>query len=101
MIWEKEKTVRLIVKGEDMNITFNIPNAIEVEEIFALVRKEDVNTDSKVFEKLVTHVDGFSSASEFVKTPGTSKIIKIVSEKILESSDIPVELKNESSSSTV
>lgn len=101
MIWETEKKVRLTVKGEDLNIVFRIPNAMEVEDVLEMARSKDKYTDPNVFKMFVTHVDGFDNAEQFVKTPGTSKIIKLISEKILESSSVDVTLKNESGSSTV
>lgn len=94
MIWSDKKTVTLLVRGEEVKVEFRIPSALEYEELIEELQKQTIARDSVAFIKFVTHVDGFNSAEECVKAGGTKNLVRCVSEEILKSASIDVELKN-------
>lgn len=94
MIWSDRQTITLLVKGEEMKVEFKVPTALEFEELLEEMHKATVAKNTEVFKRFVTHIDGFESAEACVKTGGTSELVSVVSEEILKSATIGVELKN-------
>lgn len=95
MVWSKEKTITLIVEGEELKATFKVPTASEREEILP-----DVNDKfpkwSVLVKRFCTRVEGLGlvSVDELLEAPAGGDIVTIIGSQIILSSSLNVELKN-------
>ena len=92
MMFEPTKTINLADGKENtpyLTVTFRVPSCVDMEEL----EKSGVS-NSKTVIKFVEEISGFTSAEEFVKTPGTAYIAAKIAEEIVKSSMIKREIKN-------
>ena len=93
MMFDPIKTIDLTEGKEDaktyLTVRFRVPSCVDMEEL----EKSGVS-NSKTVIRFVEEISGFSSAEEFVKTPGTAYIAAKIAEEIVKSSMIKLEIKN-------